>query len=303
MDNENGPARTLADLYQSVTGGEPDAESLQRMLRIKDTLNLDNNDALWSVLAVLEYYTRLYDDIPAHIQEAGDHTLREFMRQAADAARTMTDQHNSALQECKTAIQFVEQLRQMHQQKYETALTSLSEDGLQTLVERASKAVSMTVGNRMVGTLHVMLRTHRDELASAREAFGQTVLNANARVDAAARRTIGRLTSTARWLVFGLPAAVVFTGVVMIGVQWWLAGQAVSDAHDELAALTHTKTDLERQIREARDSYAHFTAHTDGTFFVSGSDGTFVVSPGGFGTVTQCGAGLGKPCILIRPQQ
>jgi len=89
----------------------------------------------------------------------------------------------------------------------------------------------------------------------------------------------------------------------MIGVQWWMTDHALNTAHDEITALAQTKAALDQQIHEARNSYARFTAHTDGTYFMSGKDGIFLVSPGGFGDVTQCGAGLGAPCIRIQSQR
>ena len=41
------------------------------MRRVSAALNLHDNDALWSVLAVLEYYTRLYEAIPGRVRQAG----------------------------------------------------------------------------------------------------------------------------------------------------------------------------------------------------------------------------------------
>jgi len=77
MANERrARAAPLAALYESITGAPPDDDSLQRMQRVRDALGLNDNDALWSILAVLEYYLRLYDTIPEDIREAGDFSLR-----------------------------------------------------------------------------------------------------------------------------------------------------------------------------------------------------------------------------------
>jgi len=60
MANERrARAAPLAALYESITGASPNDDSLQRMQRERDALGLNDNDALWSILAVLEYYLRL----------------------------------------------------------------------------------------------------------------------------------------------------------------------------------------------------------------------------------------------------
>ncbi|PTR00273.1 hypothetical protein C8K18_10536 [Paraburkholderia sp. GV068] len=55
------PVDPLARLFYDVTGEKPDDAILLRMRRVSTALNLRDNDALWSVLAVLEYYARLYE--------------------------------------------------------------------------------------------------------------------------------------------------------------------------------------------------------------------------------------------------
>ena len=65
------PADPLARLFLEVSGTPPDDASLLRMRRVSAALNLRDNDALWSVLAVLEYYVRLYEAMPERIRQAG----------------------------------------------------------------------------------------------------------------------------------------------------------------------------------------------------------------------------------------
>ena len=58
------PPDALARLVLDVTGEVPDDASLLRMRRVCRALNLRDNDALWSMIAVLEYYSRLYEAMP-----------------------------------------------------------------------------------------------------------------------------------------------------------------------------------------------------------------------------------------------
>jgi hypothetical protein len=69
MDNGQGrPVDALASLFLDVTGELPDDASVLRMRRISGALNLRDNDALWSVLVVLEHYGRLYETMPERIR-------------------------------------------------------------------------------------------------------------------------------------------------------------------------------------------------------------------------------------------
>jgi len=296
-------ADTVAHLYQSVTGEAPDEDSMQRMRRVGDALGLNGNDALWSILAALEYYLRLYEEIPDDIRDAGDFALQTWQKQATETNRQIAADEAEMRQRCAATIQLMRRFTEEHHAKYQLTIAKLNEAGLQALVARATQAISMAVGNRMVGTLNAALKAHREELETARHTFTQSLKGAHAQVEVAARNTIARLSRAARWLTFGLPFAMVAAAVVMIGVQWWMTDHALNTAHDEITALAQTKAALDQQIHEARNSYARFTAHTDGTYFMSGKDGIFLVSPGGFGDVTQCGAGLGAPCIRIQSQR
>jgi hypothetical protein len=71
---------TLGRLFLDVTGELPDDASVLRMRRVSGALNLRDNDALWSVLVMLEYYGRLYEVMPERIRQAGAGSL--------DAVRT-----------------------------------------------------------------------------------------------------------------------------------------------------------------------------------------------------------------------
>jgi len=109
MANERrARAAPLAALYESITGASPDDDSLQRMRRVRDALGLNDNDALWSILAVLEYYLRLYDTIPEDIREAGDFSLRKWKKQADEIQGLLAIEEQELLAHCKATIQLLE---------------------------------------------------------------------------------------------------------------------------------------------------------------------------------------------------
>ncbi|MGF6936418.1 hypothetical protein OKW41_005580 [Paraburkholderia sp. UCT70] len=70
MDSRQGrPVDELACLFLDVTGELPDDASVLRMRRVSSALNLRDNDALWSVLVMLEHYGRLYEAMPERIRQ------------------------------------------------------------------------------------------------------------------------------------------------------------------------------------------------------------------------------------------
>jgi hypothetical protein len=286
MANERrARAAPLAALYESITGAPPDDDSLQRMQRVRDALGLNDNDALWSILAVLEYYLRLYDTIPEDIREAGDFSLRNWKKQADEIQGLLAVEEQELLTRCRATAQLIEQLTQKHQASYQLAIAQLNEDGMQKLVTKAAHSISKEVANRMIGTLNVTLRTHRD------------------RLDEASRATVAGLFRVTRWLMIGLPASIIVCGMAMVGVQWWTGVHALAATRDDVQAVIRTKTDLDTQIRNARSTLERLTARTGGAYLVSGTDGTFLVSPGGFGQTGRCGGGTGNPCIQIVPSR
>jgi hypothetical protein len=255
------------------------------MQRVRDVLGLNDNDALWSILAALEYYLRLYETIPADIREAGDFSLRNWKNEADEIQGLLALDEQELLGRCRATLQLIEQLTQKHQASYQLAIAQLNEAGLQKLVARAAHAISRDVANRMVGTLNVTLKTHRE------------------RLDATSQSAAARFTRATRWLLIGLPASVMVCGIAMIGLQWWTGAHSLATARDDLQALSETKADLDARIRDARSTLDRLTVRTGGVYLVSGTDGTFLVSPGGFGQTGRCGSGAGNPCIQIVPSR
>jgi hypothetical protein len=109
------PPDALARLFLDVTGELPDDASLLRMRRVSGALSLRDNDALWLMIAVLEYYTRLYEAMPDRIRRAGDGSFDTVRREAEAATDTLMRQHRDALARCKATIQLAEDMSQTAQ--------------------------------------------------------------------------------------------------------------------------------------------------------------------------------------------
>ncbi len=58
----------LVRLFREVSGDVPDGANLARMHQVSSALNLRDNDALWSIIAALEYYARLYEAMPERVR-------------------------------------------------------------------------------------------------------------------------------------------------------------------------------------------------------------------------------------------
>lgn len=67
---------------RALLGREPTREELARLKRIGDTLKIEDNDAIYSVLVAFESYQGLYSEIPKQI-EAAAHSAREIAGKAA----------------------------------------------------------------------------------------------------------------------------------------------------------------------------------------------------------------------------
>jgi hypothetical protein len=122
-----------------VAGEVPNEASVAPMRRLSAALNLRDNDALWSVLAVLEYYTRLYEAMPERIREAGEGSLDAVRVEAGEATDTLMAQHRDALARCKETIRLAEHMIHEHEERYRAALAGLNEAALDALVDRAAK--------------------------------------------------------------------------------------------------------------------------------------------------------------------
>ena len=224
------PPDPLARLFLDVTGEAPDEASLGRMRRVSNALNLRDNDALWSVLAVLEYYARLYEAMPDRIREAGEGSLDDVRAEAAEATEALMAQHRDALARCKATIQLAEAMIREHEERYRAALAALNEAGLNVLAERVANRIARTVGNRVVGAFSVAARDQRDRFDTAVQRFGQAVAEAGQQVDMAAQAMEQRFRRTVRNLLAGVLAVLLMAIIAGIGEGSWVMSHASSEA-------------------------------------------------------------------------
>lgn len=119
------------------------------MHQVSSVLDLRENDALWSIIAVLEYYARLYEAMPERIRWASEGSLEAARREVGGASEALMQQHRDALERCKATIQLAENLIKEHEARYRAALAKLSDEAMTALAERASNQVArLRVRNR-----------------------------------------------------------------------------------------------------------------------------------------------------------
>ncbi|MGF6479477.1 hypothetical protein [Paraburkholderia sp. JPY419] len=173
MDNREGrPVDTLACLFLDVTGELPDDTSVLRMRRVSGALNLRDNDALWSVLVMLEHYGRLYEAMPERIRQAGTGSFDAVRAEARAATDALMEQHRDALARCKATIELAEQMTAEHEARYRAAVAALNDEALATLTKRAANHIARVAGNRLVGATTVAVREQQKRIDVALTSFG-----------------------------------------------------------------------------------------------------------------------------------
>jgi len=160
-------------------------------------LNLRDNDALWSMIAVLEYYARLYEAMPDRIRRAGDSGFDAVRREVGEATDALMRQHRDALARCKATIQLAESLIREHEARYQAALAELNTASMTSLAERMANQVARVAGNRLVGATAVAAREQRERLNEVASLFERTtesaVRQAQVSIDASGQRLTRRL--------------------------------------------------------------------------------------------------------------
>lgn len=76
---------TLARL-EKLLGRELGNAEKTRLQRIQDILKIGPNDALWSIIAALEYQRAYYEELPEKIREVSTEVLTELSRVAKESA-------------------------------------------------------------------------------------------------------------------------------------------------------------------------------------------------------------------------
>jgi hypothetical protein len=177
MDNgQSRPVDALASLFLHVTGELPDDASVLRMRRVSSALSLRDNDALWSVLVMLEHYGRLYETMPERIRQAGAGSLDAVRTEARAATDALMAQHRAALERCKETITLAEKMTVEHEARYRAALTVLNNEALGALMRQAANRIARVAGNRLVGATAVAAREQRQRLDAALTSFEQMMV-------------------------------------------------------------------------------------------------------------------------------
>ncbi|MGF6260979.1 hypothetical protein OKW49_001880 [Paraburkholderia youngii] len=183
--------------FLDVAGEVPDDTSLLRMRRISGALNLRDNDALWSMIAMLEYYTRLYEAMPDRIRKTGEGGFDAVRREAGEATDALMRQHRDALARCKATIQLAESMIREHEARYQTALAELNTASMTSLAERMVSRIASVAGNRLVGASAVAAREQRARMDEAAKLFERTIESAarqaQASIDVSGQRLMRRL--------------------------------------------------------------------------------------------------------------
>jgi hypothetical protein len=217
------PPDALGRLFLDVTGDLPDDASLLRIRRIAGALSLRDNDALWSMIVVLEYYARLYEAMPERIRQAGTGSLDTVRAEARAATDVLMAQHRDALARCKATIELAGQMISEHEARYRTSLAELNGQALTRLAERASDRIARTAGNRLVGVTVIAAREQRQRLEAVVASFEQVAMR--------------RLMRACYGLVVGGLVVMLLAAGAGAVAGWW-AGTHPGRADGSLAAHT-----------------------------------------------------------------
>jgi len=74
----------LDDSFTKLLGRQASDTERQQLYRVRDALDLKNNDALWLILMALQHYQNQYEAFPQQIAQAAQDTLVNF-KTTADA--------------------------------------------------------------------------------------------------------------------------------------------------------------------------------------------------------------------------
>lgn len=74
--------------FKALLGRQPSDKEVERLYRVKNALNIRDNDAMWMILMALESYDTLYSKYPALIAGQVDVVIekqRELIAEIVDA--------------------------------------------------------------------------------------------------------------------------------------------------------------------------------------------------------------------------
>lgn len=87
----------LETSFAMLLGRQPSDKDRQELYRVRDTLKLKANDALWSVLMMLQHYEWLYSRYPAAIAESVKEVTKTARETALAQARAATAETTKVL--------------------------------------------------------------------------------------------------------------------------------------------------------------------------------------------------------------
>jgi hypothetical protein len=73
---------SLDDTFTKLLGRQPSDYERQQLYRVRDALDIKNNDALWLVLMALQHYQSMYEEFPSLIGSAAHDALVDFKKVA-----------------------------------------------------------------------------------------------------------------------------------------------------------------------------------------------------------------------------
>ena len=112
--------RTVEQSFTAYLGRQPSDKERQRLMRGRDAVGIMDNDALWTLLMVLEHYEALYERFPALIAKAASDVTHNARAAAeaefkAAAARTRAELAKSVAQ---TALDIADRVASTKRSKW-----------------------------------------------------------------------------------------------------------------------------------------------------------------------------------------
>ncbi len=94
----------LDESFAKLIGRQPSDAERQELYRIRDALDLQNNDALWLVLIALQYYHLLFQQFPESIKESAQEVMGNVQATAEATAEAASATTQAALTQAAVAV-------------------------------------------------------------------------------------------------------------------------------------------------------------------------------------------------------
>ena len=82
----------LDSSFEQLLGRQPTDKERQDLYKVRDALQLQNNDALWLVLMALQHYQTQYEKIPQAIEKTASQTLQNVKEAAKQSIQATAEQ-------------------------------------------------------------------------------------------------------------------------------------------------------------------------------------------------------------------